>query len=81
MARIHLFTRSDCCLCDDAKEVLERVRQDHPFELTVLDVDRNPELAGMYGHLIPVVTIDGEKAFHYYVNEKALRRRLSEIST
>jgi len=81
MARIHLFTRADCCLCDDAKEVLERVRRDHPFELTVVDVDSDREIAGMYGQLIPVITIDGEKAFHFYVNEKALRRRLSEIST
>lgn len=78
MPRIHLFTRRDCCLCEDAKQVLERVRADYPFELSIVDVDTDPELAGMYGHLIPVITINGEKAFHYYVNEKALRRRLSE---
>lgn len=78
MPRIHLFTRRDCCLCDDAKAVLLRVRADHPFELTVIDVDTDPQLAGMYGQLIPVITIDGEKAFNYYVNEKALRRMLSE---
>jgi glutaredoxin len=76
MARLTLYTRKNCCLCDDAKEVLDRVRTRAPFELDVVDVDGDAELTQRYGWEVPVVLVDGKKWAKFRVDEHALERRL-----
>ena len=71
-----LFGRQGCCLCDDARVVLERVRSEHPFTLTERDIERDEQLLRAYLERIPVVTIDGVEAFELFVNEAELRKRL-----
>jgi glutaredoxin len=73
---VTLYTRVGCHLCDVVKEVLEQVRVDRPFELTTVDIDTDPELVRLYGEEVPVVAIDGRKAFKYRVDPAELRRRL-----
>jgi hypothetical protein len=63
-------------LCDDARAVVERVRRDHPFELREVDVTLDPELHRAYGERIPVLEVDGEELFEFYVDEAELRRRV-----
>ena len=41
-----------------------------------VDIGEDPELEAAYRASIPVVEIDGERAFTYFVPEEALRRRL-----
>ena len=74
--RIQLVTRVDCHLCDVAKEALERVRAEAPFELVLVDVDADPRLQELYGLEVPVVLIDGKKVAKFRVDEAALLRRL-----
>jgi hypothetical protein len=71
-----LYGRDGCCLCDDARTVLQRVRADVPFTLTERDIDRDDGLLRAYLERIPVVTIDGVEAFELFVNEADLRQRL-----
>ena len=77
-ARVTLYTRVDCHLCDDAKAVLEDVRRERPFELTTVDVDTDPALVEAYGLEVPVILVDGRKAFKYRVDAQSLRARLDE---
>jgi glutaredoxin len=77
-ARVTLYTRVDCHLCDDAKAVLEDVRRERPFELTTVDVDTDPALFEAYGLEVPVILVDGRKAFKYRVDAESLRARLDE---
>ena len=77
MSVVTLFGRPGCHLCDDAREALERVRAEHPFALREVDIERDDELLRRYLERIPVVSLDGEELFDYYVDEQALRRRLS----
>lgn len=72
-----LYARSGCCLCDDARDVLERVRAVQPFALHERDIERDDGLLRAYLERIPVVTIDGVEAFELFVDEHELRRRLS----
>ena len=44
MSVVVLFGRPGCCLCDDARVVLERVRADQPFELLERDIERDENL-------------------------------------
>ena len=72
-----LYGRSGCCLCEDARDVLLRVRAAHPFALQERDIETDGELLRVYLERIPVVTIDGVEAFELFVDEHELVRRLS----
>ena len=74
--RVELYTREGCCLCVSAKEVIERVRAELPFELDEIDVDGDAQLAARFGHEVPVVFVGGRKAFKYHVDEQVLRRKI-----
>jgi glutaredoxin len=76
-AKVTLYTRVGCHLCDVAKGVLEEVRRERPFDLTTVDVDTDAALADLYGGEVPVVLVDGRKAFKYRVDPAALRALLS----
>jgi len=77
MRRVVLYGTADCSLCDAMHAVVERVRRDQPFALVVVDVADDPELQRRHGAELPVLEIDGRKAFKYRVDERALRRRLA----
>jgi glutaredoxin len=74
MTTVTLYKKPDCCLCDEALEVIERVRRDHDFALEKVDISADPTLLHQHGERIPVVLVDGEEVFVYRVDEHALRR-------
>lgn len=74
--RVVVLSRADCGLCDDAIAAVEEARREVPFDLEVLDVDADPALAERYGEEVPVVLVDGRKAFKYRVDRRRLVRRL-----
>ena len=74
--QVVLYTREGCCLCDEAREVLLRVRAQRPFVLEERDIEADDALLRAYLERIPVVTIDGVEAFEFFVDESELARRL-----
>ncbi|MBF5041111.1 glutaredoxin family protein [Aggregicoccus sp. 17bor-14] len=76
--RVDLYSKPACSLCDKALAVIERVRERVPFELYVHDVRMSPERFAELRFDIPVVFIDGQRAFHHAVDEGALEARLRE---
>ena len=80
MIRLTLYTKPDCCLCEEALEVIERVRGEMPFNLEEVDISSDRDLSDRYGELVPVVLIDGDEAFQLHVDERALRDRLVELA-
>ena len=81
MTTVVLYTRPGCCLCDNAREILERVRSRRAFSLHERDIDADDALLRAYLERIPVVTIDGVEAFELFVNESELERRLDMVHT
>jgi hypothetical protein len=61
--------------------VLETVRAEQPFELEEVDIAGDPDLEARYREWLPVVEIDGERAFTYFVHPDALRRKLAQTPT
>ena len=57
--------------------MLARVREEVPFALEEVDITGVDELERLHREWLPVVEIDGERAFVYHVDEGALRRRLA----
>ena len=74
--RVTVLSKPDCGLCDEAKEVVERVRLTVPFDLEVRDISLDPDLLREYGGEVPVVFIEGRKAFKYRVDECELLKKL-----
>lgn len=67
-----LYTRENCCLCDEAKATLEA----YGLEPRLVDIDLHPDKLAQYNECVPVVEIDGKVHFRGRVNEVLLRRIL-----
>jgi glutaredoxin len=74
--KVTLYTAQGCSLCGPVRRRLEAVRVELPFELEEVDITGVPELEARYREWLPVVEIDGERAFVYRVDEEELRERL-----
>ena len=70
--RLVLYGRPACHLCDEARVVLERIGV--PFE--EVDIETDDDLLQRYLERIPVVALDGEDLYDFYVNEQDLRARV-----
>jgi len=75
--KVVLYHAEGCHLCERALRIVEAVRAEMPFELEAVDIGGDPELEARYREWLPVVEIDGERAFVYYVDSGALRRKLA----
>jgi glutathione S-transferase len=76
---VTLYGKPGCHLCDDARLVVERVRAEHPFELREVDITLDPALHREYGERIPVLELDGEELFEFFVEEAVLVERLCRV--
>jgi glutaredoxin len=77
IVKVVLYHAQGCHLCERALRVLKETRQETPFDLETIEIDGDPELEARYREWLPVVEIDGERAFVYYVDSGALRRKLA----
>lgn len=78
---VEIFTKDDCCLCEEAKDVLKGLQRVSPFELKEVDITRDEKLFERYKEEIPVVFINGRKAFKYRVDPDDMLRRLERCRT
>jgi glutaredoxin len=76
---VTLYGKAGCHLCEDARAVVERVGRRRSFELREVDVSLDPVLYREYGERIPVLAIDGEEAFEFFVDEAVLVERLDRV--
>ena len=75
-AKLVLYSRADCCLCEKMKEAIRQVAATIPLELEEIDVDSSAQLREQFGDEAPVLFIDGRKAFKYRVTARELERRV-----
>ena len=76
MRTVTLYGRAGCHLCDEARATLQRMRADHPFALDEIDIESDDELHARYLERIPVIALDGEELFDFFVDEAGLAARL-----
>lgn len=73
LPRLTLYSRQYCHLCHDMQAQLERLLAGLPgelgFELSVLDVDRNPELTARFNELVPVLMHEDRELARYRLDE------------
>jgi len=80
VTRVVLYYASDCHLCERARSTLAEVSRTHEFELEEVDIGGVLELEAAYREWLPVVEIDGERAFVYNVDAAAFRRKIAAQS-
>lgn len=80
-SRVVIYSKANCGLCDEALEIVERVRTKLPFELSVVDITTlaHAELL-RYRYDIPVVSVNGVELFKHRVDEAQLEAALRGTS-
>ena len=81
MIEVVLFTKPGCCLCDTVKAQLAKVRTTQAFELREVNILEDRAAYAEFHEEIPVVFINGRKAFKYHLDERQFLRRLKAQTT
>lgn len=76
-----LYTAAGCHLCDAARRVVFRARDELGFELREVAIDGDERLEAEYREWIPVVEIGGTRRFSYHVHPDALRRAVLDATS
>jgi glutaredoxin len=71
-----LYSRLDCCLCDEMKTVIRQVAERTAVNFEEIDIDSSADLKQKYGQEVPVLFINGRKAFKYRLTARQLTARL-----
>ncbi len=77
LPEIIVYSKPDCCLCEQLKEQLKRLQKVHGFAWREINILDNPADFKRFQYEIPVVFIDGRKTFKYQLDEKRLVRLLA----
>ena len=80
MVAVTLYGALGCHLCEVARDRLIGLRDELGYTLDQVDITGDPDLEARYREWLPVVEIDGERAFVYTVDEEGFRRRLARAS-
>jgi glutaredoxin len=73
---VRVFVADGCHLCEAALEVVSAVCSELGVAFEAVDISADAELERRYRERIPVVTVDGEVAFTYFVDPQSLREQL-----
>jgi glutaredoxin len=71
-----VYSKPDCHLCVEAMAALRGLQAELGFAVEELDITTDDALLRAYFERIPVVALDGEVLFEYFVEETVLRERL-----
>jgi glutaredoxin len=76
-ARITLYSKPGCHLCDDARRVIDVVCEELGTSYDEVDITTSPELMDAYGEQIPVTFVDGRQHDFWRVDPARLRKALT----
>jgi len=75
-ARVTLYTRADCHLCDEARAVVAAVCAELGESFEEIDVDDAVGLPARYDDEVPVTLVDGKQHDFWRVDPDRLRAAL-----
>jgi glutaredoxin len=79
-AQVILYTRPGCHLCEEAKGEIVAANCSDEYWLEEVDIETDPALVELYGWEIPVLVINGIKAFKYRLTAAEFKRKLRRLS-
>lgn len=72
-ARVVLYTKPGCGLCDEMKEQMLLANCDERYTLEEVDIESDAELFARYRYEIPVLLINGVEAFRHRLTSEEFR--------
>lgn len=78
MHEVVVYSRKGCHLCDVVKQQLTALQRSAAYTWREIDIDPDPELLRKFNDEVPVVFINGRKAFKYRIDERQFLRALAE---
>ncbi|MDT5060352.1 MAG: hypothetical protein QOH63_811 [Acidobacteriota bacterium] len=79
-AQVILYTRPGCHLCEEAKGEMLAAGCSDEYSLEEVNIETDPALIELYGWEIPVIHINGNKAFKYRLTAAEFKRKLRRLS-
>jgi hypothetical protein len=77
---VRLYSKPGCHLCEQAREMLERVRSRLPFQLVEEDIRASPSVFATYRYSIPVVILATGEVLHHPLEEARVEASLRKAS-
>jgi len=77
LRQVVVYSRKGCHLCEIVKETLTKLHRRGGFTWQDIDVDTDEQLRRQFTDEVPVVFIDGRKAFKYRMDESDFLRKLA----
>jgi glutaredoxin len=72
-----VYSRKGCHLCEVVKGSLTKLERRGTFRWQEIDVDTDDDLRRQFTDEVPVVFINGRKAFKYHMDEQEFLRKLA----
>ncbi len=79
-SRVTVYVKPECGLCGPVWKTVQKVREDVDFVAEKIDIAKDAELLKKYGLEVPVVMINGRKAFKGAMTEQAFKKKLHRLS-
>ncbi len=80
MITVDFYTRPQCPLCEDAKQLLIMLQDDYEFKLEEHNIELNEKWTEEYGLMIPVINIKGNTVQAGRIDLDELSKRLHEFT-
>ena len=77
LRQVVVYSRKGCHLCEIVKETLSKLQRRGGFAWREIDVETDDELRRQFTDEVPVIFIDGHKAFKYHMDEREFLRKLA----
>ena len=77
LRQVVVYSRKGCHLCEIVKETLGKLERRGGFTWQEVDVESDSRLRRQFTDEVPVVFIDGRKAFKYRMSETDFLRKLA----
>ena len=76
--QLTLYYREGCHLCEIMLQALRGLQSDMEFEISLVDIDREPDLRQRYDEWVPVLCRGELEICHYQLDLEALNRALRQ---
>ncbi|MCX8003023.1 MAG: glutaredoxin family protein [Anoxybacillus mongoliensis] len=73
--KVVLYSKENCCLCDEAKAILRELQ----VECKEIDIYKDEQLLERYHLMIPVIEIDGDMVAYGRIHKDVIRKRLQQM--
>jgi glutaredoxin len=76
MRRVTIYTKPGCHLCDEVKEMIQRVQAGDPkqFDIELKNILDSAQDFAAYQYAIPVILLDGIEIARYRLREADFRK-------